>query len=89
MWTELERLVTAHSEQSVKHHAVLECLMEVRQVRVGCWFFLFSFVTGTGTFLVIFSLSLPPFAGGGGVKSNLSTHRPDCVPYSFVYLFTL
>ena len=35
MWTELERLVTAHSDQSVKHHAVLECLMEVRQVRVN------------------------------------------------------
>jgi hypothetical protein len=33
MWAELERLVTAHSDQSVKHHAVLECLMEVRQVR--------------------------------------------------------
>jgi hypothetical protein len=32
MWAELERLVTAHSDQSVKHHAVLECLMEVRQV---------------------------------------------------------
>jgi hypothetical protein len=41
MWAELERLVTAHSDQSVKHHAVLECLMEVRQVR-GIPSYLFS-----------------------------------------------
>jgi len=32
MWAELERLLTAHSDQSLKHHALLECLMEVRQV---------------------------------------------------------
>ena len=31
MWTELERFVLAHSDQSAKHQAVLECLMEVRQ----------------------------------------------------------
>lgn len=31
MWSELERLVTAHSDQSAKHQAVLECLMEIRQ----------------------------------------------------------
>ncbi|XP_023342106.1 integrator complex subunit 13 isoform X2 [Eurytemora carolleeae] len=31
MWTELERFVLAHSDQSPRHQAVLECLMEVRQ----------------------------------------------------------
>jgi len=31
MWAELERFINAHSDQSPLHHAVLECLMEVRQ----------------------------------------------------------
>jgi len=31
MWLEMEKFVSAHSEQSARHHSVLECLMEVRQ----------------------------------------------------------